>query len=86
MGNTLEKTKYALLHRLSLVISWMRHQKLRADGDAALQLSTKSLHRLRPDDFVCCREIDQIVVVDHQRRQIVLIPRAVQQRDRRGAG
>ena len=77
--------KDALLHRLSFVISGMRHQKLRANGDGALELSPERLHRLRPDDVVRRRKIDQVVVMDNQRCQIMLFARPVQQRDRRGA-
>jgi len=68
LRDSLQKTEDALFHRLTLVISRMGHQKFGTDGDGAFEFAAEGLHRLRPDDFVHCRQIDQIIVVDHQRR------------------
>ena len=80
-GDAFEEMQNALLDRLAFVIARMRHQVFGADGDGALQFASERLDRLRADALVRRREIDQIVVVDHQRRQIVAFPRALEQDD-----
>ena len=85
LGDAFEKTENALFEGVTFVVSWMSYQVFRADCDAALQLAAERLDRFRPNHVVGGREVDQIIVVDHQRRQIVLIARAIQQRDRRGS-
>ena len=59
----------------------MSHQIFRADRDAALELAAERFDRFGPNNFVGGRQVNQVVVVDHQRRQIVLIARAMQERD-----
>ena len=84
-ANAFEKCEDPLLDRLALVVAGMRHQVLGADGDGALELAAERRHRLARI-FVRRRQVDQVVVVDHQRGEIVLLARAVQQRDGAGAG
>ena len=69
----------------ALVISRMRHQIFRADGDCALQFPAERFDRFRANLLVRRREIDQIVVVNHQRRQVVFLARPIQERDRGSA-
>src|SRR5579871_1688170 len=59
----------------------MCDEKLRTDGDGAFQLAPKSLDRLRPHAFVRRSEVDEVVVVDHQGREVVPFASALKEFD-----
>jgi len=72
----LQKMENPLLDRLPFVISRMRHQILRSNRNRPDQFPAKRLDRLLAYPFVRRRQVDQIVIVNHQRRQVVLLPNA----------
>ena len=57
----------------------MRHQKLRADGERALDFAAKRGNGSRAQRFVAGGEIDEVIVVDDQREKIVPFARPVEQ-------
>src|ERR1700722_17621234 len=67
---------------MSLAISGMRHQILSANGQRALDLAAKRRRRLHSQQLAAGRQVDEVIVVDDERLQIVTIPRALQQLNR----
>ena len=66
----------SLLHRMALAVARMRHQVFGADRQRPLDFATKRSHRLRAQSFATRSEIDQIIIVDDERIEIVTLANA----------
>ena len=84
LAHAFEKMHDPLLHRVALVVAGMRDQILGADRHGAFQFAAKRLDRELADLFVRRGEVDQVVVVNRQRVEIVFLAGAIQQRGSRG--
>lgn len=81
-----EEVPDSLFDGLAFVVARMSDQILRADGDGAFEFASESLDRLRTNLFVGGREVDQVVVVNDERREVVLFAGALEKGDGRRRG
>ena len=80
-ADAFEKMHDPLFDGVAFVVSRVGDQILRADGHGANQFASKRLDRQLASFFVRRRQVNQVVVVDHERIQVVLLAGLVQQPD-----
>ena len=76
----------ALLHRVPLAVAGVRNQVFGADRQRTLDLAAKRRGGLQAQRLAAGRQIDQVVVVDDQRKKIVPIARPSSSFTALGAG
>src|SRR5205085_5275959 len=70
LGDAVHEVDDRLVHALAAVAAGMCDQILGADRGSALELSAKGKYRFRADGGVDRGQVDQIVVMYHERLQI----------------
>ena len=76
----------AFLDGMAAVAAGMNHQILGADGDGALQLAAEGIDGFCADYRIERGEVDQIVDVDDERREIKTLARGAEELDLAGVG